>query len=490
MQFIALVLGFSLSVSALAGEQTEPQCRNLYRLTDLAYAVEPGRVVAATESIPSHCKVRAVINRAIQVEVTMPTNDWNGRMMFSTVGGGAGSIGDITSLLARGFAMASTDTGHESQEMNFMAQPEALLDYGYRGVHLATQFAKATIQHYYDAKIRYAYLKGCSNGGRAAMLEATRFPDDYDGIIAGAPLFGFGEFLPWAIQAAKHQAKNPLTQASLETLDTNSRQACDTLDGVEDGVINDPRLCTIKALDLDNLACKEGEQRDCLSRGQIETARYIYQGLLDQDGNTIAPGVMPGAEATGDWAMWMFPNNLLGDGSQSLNDSMADTLATLMRRVPSFDIGQFNPASDHAQLDELHFMDVSTADLSEFKASGGKLLMYQGWNDFPLRPQRAIDYLHKAQGENGGVEKTDDFFRLFMVPGMVHCATGPGAWMADYVEPIVDWTEKNVAPNQINATGQSKANRFTRPLCVYPKLARYDGKGDTNKASAYQCKVD
>lgn len=490
MRFIALVLGFSLSMSTWAGPQTEQQCRNLYRLTDLAYAVEPGRVVAATESIPSHCKVRAVINRAIQVEVTMPVKDWNGRMMFSTVGGGAGSIGDITSLLARGFAMASTDTGHESQDMNFMAQPEALLDYGYRGVHLATQFAKATIQQYYDAKIRYAYLKGCSNGGRAAMLEATRFPDDYDGIIAGAPLFGFGEFLPWAIQAAKHQAKNPLTQASLETLDTNSRQACDTLDGVEDGVINDPRLCTIEALDLDKLACKEGEQRDCLSKGQLETARYIYQGLLDQDGNTIAPGVMPGAEATGDWAMWMFPNNLLGDGSQSLNDGMADTLATLMRRVPSFDIGQFNPASDHAQLDELHFMDVSTADLSEFKASGGKLLMYQGWNDFPLRPQRAIDYLHKAQRENGGVEKTDDFFRLFMVPGMVHCATGPGAWMADYVDPIVDWTEKNVAPNQINATGQSKANPFSRPLCVYPKLARYDGKGDADKASAYQCKVN
>jgi len=212
MRFMLLLLSLSVSASAMTAEQPDTQCRNLYRLTDLAYAVEPGRVFPASDSLPSHCKVRAVINRAIQVEVTMPVSNWNGRMMFSTVGGGAGSIGDITSLLSRGFAMASTDTGHEGLDLDFGLQPEALLDYGYRGVHLATQFAKDTIERYYDEKIHHSYLKGCSNGGRAALLEATRFPDDYDGIIAGAPVFRFGEFLPWAIEAARKQAENPLTQ--------------------------------------------------------------------------------------------------------------------------------------------------------------------------------------------------------------------------------------------------------------------------------------
>jgi feruloyl esterase len=196
MRFILLLLSLLVNASAMAAQQSETQCRNLYRLTDLAYAVEPGRVFPAADSLPSHCKVRAVINRAIQVEVTMPLNNWNGRMMFSTVGGGAGSIGDITSLLSRGFAMASTDTGHEGNDFDYAYQPEALIDYAYRGVHLATQFAKATIERYYDEKISYSYLKGCSNGGRAALLEATRFPDDYDGIIAGAPVFRFREFMP------------------------------------------------------------------------------------------------------------------------------------------------------------------------------------------------------------------------------------------------------------------------------------------------------
>ena len=490
MRFLLLLLGFSVSLCSMAAQQTDKQCRNLYRLTDLAYAVEPGRVFSATDSLPSHCKVRAVINRAIQVEVTMPINNWNGRMMFSTVGGGAGSIGDITSLLSRGFAMASTDTGHEGQDLDFGLQPEALLDYGYRGVHLATQFAKTTIERYYDEKIHHSYLKGCSNGGRAALLEATRFPNDYDGIIAGAPVFRFGEFVPWAIEAAKQQAKNPLTPKSLELLDANSRSSCDLLDGVEDGVINDPRLCTLERLNLSQLFCEKEAADDCLTSGQIKTAEYLYGGLLDSNGKLISPPVMPGAESAGDWAMWMFPNSMLGDSSESLNSSMSSFLAIMMRRLASFDIDNFDPQKDYQQLEEISFMDVSTADLGEFKDRGGKILVYQGWNDFPLRPGRAIDYLAQIEKANGGAKKAGDFFRMFMVPGMVHCARGPGAWMADYVDPIVNWTEQSNAPETIKAVSASSSNRFSRPLCVYPKLARYKGRGDKDKASSYRCSVD
>jgi feruloyl esterase len=220
-------------------------------------------LVPATGTTPAHCRVRGVINRAIRVEVTMPVADWNGRMMFSTVGGGAGMFGDTVSLLPRGFAMATTDTGHEIDDQNYLWQPEALIDYAYRGVHLATQFAKEMITRYYGRDIEYAYLKGCSNGGRAAMLEAIRFPDDYDGIIAGAPAFRFQEMTPWMVGAGRMQQANPLTKESLQLLDDASKTACGGLDGIEDGVIDDPRLCTEDLFDIDTLACTTGQREGC-----------------------------------------------------------------------------------------------------------------------------------------------------------------------------------------------------------------------------------
>ncbi|MEM7080110.1 MAG: tannase/feruloyl esterase family alpha/beta hydrolase [Pseudomonadota bacterium] len=481
------------------GAYADPACQKLYRLTDLSWAVEPGMVMPAAAGIPEHCRLRGVVNRAIQVEVRMPVEGWNGRIMFSTVGGGAGSIGDTTSLLSRGFAMASTDTGHEGQDMTFMLQPEALLDYAYRGVHLATVFTKAAVEAFYGEAARYSYLNGCSNGGRAALMEALRFPDDYDGIIAGAPAFRFQEFASWMVGGARQQAQHPLTAEALAVLDANSRRACDALDGVDDGVINDPRECDEDRLNLDALACGGGRDSDCLTAGQIETARYMYADQFDSAGNLVSPGVLPGAEDAGDWAFWMLENSLLG--SESLIGGMADTLTMMMRREPGFDINTFDPNNDRAQLTPATMVtDVESADLTEFEARGGKLLMYQGWNDYPLRPQRAIAYLEQAQQRHGGAEKTADFFRLFMVPGMVHCVAGPGAWVADYVDPLVEWRENGKAPDRIEASSGAKRftmvpeersaqddEPFTRPLCAYPELARFKGRGDVDKASSYVC---
>ena len=490
----------ALLLTPLAGySASDQQCRNLYRLTDVSWAVEPGMVIAASDHTPAHCRLRGVVNRAIRVEVRMPVEGWNGRFMFSTVGGAAGSIGDTTSLLERGFAMASTDTGHEGQTMEFLMQPEAALDYAYRGVHLATLFAKAVITNYYDRDIAYSYLQGCSNGGRAALMEAVRFPTDYDGIIAGAPAFRFVEFASWMIGGTEQQLRHPLTEAALQVLDDNSRTACDALDGVTDGVVNDPRRCTQELLNLDALMCIEGQNENCLSKGQIETARYMYADQVDDQGNVVSPGVLPGAEAAGDWSFWMLPNDMLG--SDSLIGGMKDTLAMMMRHDRSFDIEAYDPKNDRADLAEAgSIMDIQTADLSEFKAHGGKLLMYQGWNDYPLRPQRAISYLKEAESHHGGRRGTADFFRLFMVPGMVHCAAGPGAWVADYVDPLVRWREDGEAPDRIEAqTGATRFTlvredsdeddvRFTRPLCPYPRLAQYRGRGDQTRSENFHCK--
>ncbi len=474
-------------------------CRDLYRMTDVHHAIEPGISVAATDELPAHCRVRGVINRAIRFEVTLP-EEWSGRLMFEAVGGLAGVIGDTTSLLARGFAQASTDTGHELAEGNaFMKQPEALLDYAYRGVHLATEASKRVIARYYGRDVEHSYLKGCSNGGRAAMLEAARFPDDYDGIIAGAPAFRYQEFVPWMVAVGRKQAAHPLDRAALQVLDDASRNACDAMDGIEDGVINDPRSC---AVDVDALTCAEGESEGCLSAGQAETARFIYADMTDADGNVLSPGVPPGAEAAGDWGGWILPNETLAGGATIVGDLVPEMLTFLMRHDPTFELETFDPVADHGRLtDPFTPMDLRTADLSEFRDRGGKLLIYQGWNDFPLRPQRAIAYLESVEEAMGGAEATADFFRMFTIPGMVHCAGGPGAWQADYTDPIVKWREDGQAPERIVATHPGpvamdhldaqaqtgQAHRFTRPLCPYPELAQYDGSGDPDNAASFGC---
>ena len=500
---IMLVAAFTAS-PAMAAEETDKNCRNLYRLTDTTWAVEPGFLVDGTDELPAHCRVRGVVNRAIRFEVTLPlVDEWNGRLMFSAVGGGAGTLGDTSSLLGRGFAMATTDTGHELEDPDFLRQPEALLDYAYRGVHLATRVAKAVVTRYYGRDIDYAYLQGCSNGGRAALLEAIRFPDDYDGIIAGAPLLRFQESLPWAVGAGRLQRRHPLTQGSLRLLDDASRNACDLLDGVEDGVINDPRACTDDYFNVDGLACAPGQREGCLTPGQLETARYMYNDVVDAKGNVISPGVLPGGEAAGDWAFWMLPNALVGNEADSIIGSMEQTLIDLMRGTSTFDVEAFDPVDDrHTLTDAMAPFDVGTADLSEFRAHGGKLLMYQGWNDYLLRPGRALDYLAEVERESGGVAETSEFFRLFMVPGMLHCAGGPGPWQADYVDPLVAWRERGEAPERIVGThpGPSDLDHlseasdrpgdpqsFTRPLCAYPELAEYTGQGDMLDERSFAC---
>ena len=495
--FILLVFSFEVFAN-------QTKCRNLVRLTNIQMAIEPGQIIPATDSTPEYCHVRGVINRAIRFEVTMPV-DWNGRFMFSTVGGFAGVIGDVTSLLPSGFAMASTDTGHELMEgAQFLKQSEARLDYAYRGVHLATLAAKQIIHTYYEKDIDYSYLHGCSNGGRAALMEAIHFPEDYDGIIAGAPVYSFSEFIPFAINVARAIKEHPLDAEALDVLAENSSGACDLLDGVEDGVINDPRLCTNDKLNLDALECGRNQTEGCLSAGQINTAKTIYADLKDKDGNIVSPGVMPGAENAGDWSFWTFPNNAPGFDGRPIVENMFDFLGNVMRHHPEFDANAYDPANDgNVVARELAPYDADDPDLADFKANGGKLIIYQGWNDFPLRPQRAFTHLNAVGDATGGTASTDEFFRLFMVPGMTHCAGGPGAWMTDYVEPLVSWREAGEAPARIIGAQSGKAipfdhlmtsesgqqtRSFTRPQCVYPKLAQYKGSGDNTDASNYICK--
>ena len=466
-------------------------CFDLYALSNSERAIEPGLVVAASAGVPEHCVVRGVLNRSIRFEIRLPVQNWNGRFLMMGTGGASGYIPDTTTELHRGYAISSTDTGHVGTDVSFFLDPEAAVNYAYRAVHLVALLSKEVITTYYDRKIDYAYYEGCSNGGRQGLIEATRYPNDFDGIVAGAPLFQFArEYFLWVVTMHRAQEANPLTNAQLTLLGNASRDACDLLDGVEDGVINDPRVCTSEFFDPTALLCSPDQDPDaCVSVGQLDTILQHYRGVLDNDGNVLSPGVMPGAENAGEWRMWSLPGTPIPNTNEmpetSINGFSAEMIKYWGYRDPNYDVANFDVDEDRGDMERASaILDVNTADLSSFREHGGKLLMYQGWNDYPLRAQRAIDYLGRVIDGNGGAGEVSKFFRLFMVPGMLHCAGGPGAHEVDYLDPLVRWVEEGEAPNEL--IGSRPDGAFTRRHCAFPEVANYV-KGEPTSAESYQC---
>lgn len=496
------------------------KCHELFALTDFDTAVQPGVIVAATDDVPAHCSVKGVIDRSIRFQVSLPIDGWQGRFMYHAPGGLAGVLGDTTSLLADGFAMATTDTGHEGEnDPAFVRDDKAFLNFAFRANHLATIVAKGIIAAFYGKEAEHAYLWGCSNGGRAALVEALRYPEDYDGIIAGAPALGWGEeMLPWGLAAARRQAEHPLTLESLELLNAASDAACDLLDGVEDDVIGDPRQCTVEKLNLEGLLCEQGQSSGCLTAGQIETARFTYNGVVDESGQVLSPGVYPGAEAAGDWKLWV-----VGEPAfmpQAANELMGGIIADVLHDQPGFQLDQFDVVGDRQTLFRATIaVDVPPPDFTNYRQRGGKLILYNGWQDMPCRADALTDYWAQAARMNGE-EALNDFARLYMVPGMLHCTAGPGAWAADYVQAIVDWVEEEQAPgalvgqhpgivdwfeamaasagatvgwnDAVRKAGAAKGGGegITRPICPYPQYAKYNGTGNPDIAESFACVQD
>lgn len=497
------------------------KCQHLFRLSDFDTAMQPGVLVEAADAIPAHCTVKGVIDRSIRFQVSMPLAGWQGRLMYHAPGGLAGVLGDTTSLLADGFAMATTDTGHEgANNATFVQDDKAFLNFAFRANHLTTRVAKDIIAAFYGREVEHSYLWGCSNGGRGALVEALRYPEDYDGIIAGAPALGWGEeMLPWGLAAARRQAEHSLTLESLELLNAASNRACDLLDGVADDVIGDPRQCTVEVLNLEGLLCQQGPSSGCLTAGQIETARLVYEGINDESGQVLSPGVYPGAEAAGDWRLWM-----VGEPSflpQTANELMGSIIADVLHDQPGFQLDQFDVVADRQALFRATIaVDVPAPDFSAFRRRGAKLIIYNGWQDVPCRAAAMTDYWEEAERMNGGADALAEFARLYMVPGMLHCVGGPGAWATDYVQAIVDWVEGDEAPgalvgvqpgivdwfeamaasatatvNWYDAVLQAGAAKgftagISRPICPHPQYAKYDGTGDTDRADSFACVQD
>jgi feruloyl esterase len=460
--------------------------------------------VPATDILPQHCFAVGVIQKEIGFEVKLPM-EWNGKFIMFGNGGFAGSIqNDGSAGLVRGYATAATDTGHTGEHaidgswaLNNMKRQ---INFGFRAVHLATVIAKRIIGAYYDEDIAYSYFQGCSRGGGQAMIESQRFPGDFDGIIAGAPAYnwnGFGMGFIWNQQAMYPNPEDlenaTVPNSKLGMLDAEVLDSCDAIDGLMDGLITDPRNCTFDpAIDLP-ICPGDIDAPDCFTAAQVAAIARVYNGPSNSKGQ-IHPGFPPGAEnAFLGWDMWITEgHDILGAffGIDDIPNAQygfgEDIMRYFVYNDPNYDFRDFDFETDvHDTARAAAILNATNPNLKPFKVHGGKMIMYNGWCDHAITPLGTIKYYEQVINRMGGRNKVENFFRLFLAPGMLHCSGGPGPNVVDWLTALELWVEEDVPPNFILAEGENPYR--TRPLCPYPEVAVWDGVGDPNLADSFSC---
>ena len=452
------------------------------------------------------CRVVGVTLPAVQFEVWLPTEGWNGKFQMVGNGGTAGviSYSAMRPAIARGYAVASTDTGHVSSgsfdSTWALGRPDLVADFGYRGTHVTTVNGKAITRSFYGEKPRHSYYVGCSKGGQQGLMEAQRYPEDFDGLIAGDPANNWTRFYSgshlWYSMATLKDPESYIPASKTALLGAATRAACDAIDGIVDGVIDDPRKCKF---DPSVLACQSGQDPNtCFTLKQVEAVRKIQTGVRTPWGELVHPPLLPGAEdGPGGWAAWT-------TGSApftGLHWLAADGFFRYMVfEDPGYNPFTFNFGSD--LIFALHKvgpqLDAIDPDLRPLKHRGAKLIVYHGFSDPDISPLNTINYFesvvdfmaHRSDDRKDALERTQDFFRLFMVPGMQHCSGGPGPNTFDMLTVLENWVEKGKAPHSVIASHSTAGvvDR-TRPLCVYPKVAVYTGTGSTDDAANFKCRM-
>ena len=435
-------------------------------------------------TVPAHCRVRATIrptsDSEIKIEVWMPATGWNGK--FQGVGNGAW-LGSITTnalgpAVQRGYAAASTDTGHEGGSASFaLGHPEKVIDFGHRAVHEMTEKGKAITAAFYDTAARYSYFVGCSAGGKQALKEAQMYPQDYDGVVAGSPGVNWSGRALLSVWVGQAQVQNNLPREKWTILNNAALAACDAVDTVKDGVIESPRQCKF---DPQVVQCKAGDAPDCLTSAQVETARKIYGPVTNS--RTKAPivaGFSPGSELN--WATMA--------GAQPFGPGV-DLFKYIVFGDANWDFKTLNWDADlDKTLKASAAMDAMDPNLKPFFDRGGKIISYHGWADPQISPGSTVDYYDSVIGKMGGASKVQENFRLFMVPGMNHCSGGLGTDQFDMLTALENWVEKKEAPASIPASRVAQGQTVrTRPLCPYPQVATYKGSGSTDDAANFACK--
>jgi len=445
---------------------------------------QPARAITG---LPAFCRVELTLTPSpdsdIKSEVWLPISGWNGK--FQQVGNGAfaGSIqyGALADALRRGYAAASTDTGHTGPGATFaLGHPEKLIDWGYRAVHETAVHSKSTISNFYGMGPKLSYFTGCSGGGRMAFQEAQRYPADFDAILAGAPAYDrVNESLAFMMKfKATHETPaSVIPPAKYPAIHRAALDACDALDGLKDGLIGDVLNCHF---DPKVIECKAGDTVECLTPPQVEAARKIYAGTKHpRTGELIFPGLEPGSEL----------NWTAVTGGDAPLDVGSDVFKYMLFQDPKWDPATFDLARDYDRIRKLDNLGLSptSANLEPFAARGGRLLIYQGWSDpnvSPRSPLMYYDRLVKAIGQ----KRVDESVRLFYAPGMGHCGGGEGPNVFDALTPLEQWREQGKAPASISATHSSNgAVDRSRPLCPYPQIARYKGTRNVDQAENFFC---
>ncbi|HSZ62016.1 MAG TPA: tannase/feruloyl esterase family alpha/beta hydrolase [Terriglobales bacterium] len=467
--------------------------------------------------MPAFCRVAATLtptsDSSIGIEVWMPSATWNGKFEGVGNGGYAGLIpySAIAPGVSLGYATVGTDTGHigsSTDDGSFaLGHPEKIIDFGYRSIHLMTFIGKQISSAFYGEDPLHSYFTGCSTGGRQALMEAQRYANDYDGIVAGDPVahythhhVGGNLWVVW--QMFNNPASTVFT--TQDTLLGNAvNAACDALDGVADGVLNDPRRCHY---DPAALQCTSSQMPpSCLTAEQIEAVRHLWTGPDEMVGKSgYYPPFERGGEIDG-WPSSISPERPPAPQTDSHAQIGIPFFEYFVFDNSNWNFPTFDWATDPAYVESKVVVPGQTLasvlnsidpDLQPFEARGGKLIQYHGFSDPEVPPLSSINYFESVVKFPSGSpewQQTSEFYRLFMVPGMNHCKGGPGANVFDMLSPLVDWVEQDVAPNRILATHYvnnepDQGVAFTRPLCSYPREAVYKGSGNTNDAANFACK--
>jgi feruloyl esterase len=465
------------------------------------FSLPGGRGNSAIQ-VPSFCRVAATIEKEVRIELWMP-KDWNQKLVAVGNGGLAGSISYAAMVkpLSQGYATSSTDTGHQAPDTTSgewaMGHYDRIVNFADRATHLMAEADKVILRNYYGSQLAHAYFNGCSQGGHEALIEAQRYPNDFDGIVAGDPANNWthhyiGGHL-WTALAM--DGDGYLTQDKVQILGDAVNAQCDLLDGVKDGVLNDPRRCNFRP---QSLLCQGSDTSRCLTAAQVAAVEKIWSGLRTPDGQQIYPGLVPGGEAgTGGWASYV-TGSRPGTGRHGMLG--VPFFRFFVFDDPAWDMHSFRFTAKDGFDSDIDLTDTKLGalfnavnpDLTQFRGRGGKLIQYHGWSDPDITPLNSINYYESVVrdqgGEAHGLANTKTFYRLFMVPGMWHCAGGPGATAFDMLEPLNQWVEKGTAPEWVIASHQAngKVDR-TRPLCPYPMEAQWKGTGSTDDAANFVC---
>ncbi len=514
---LILLTGLALASTSASAQQS---CENLASLKipdvtlTLAKAINPppdfevpslpgryGTPAGQKVSVP-FCRVAGFAaptsDSHIAFEVWLPiAANWNGYYLGEGNPGfvGAISYGGMAREIVHGYATASTDTGHADAEATgalppwAIGHPERVADWGYRAMHYTALAAKQIVRAYYGKPPKLSFLSSCHEGGNQALTEAQKYPTDYDGIAAGDPAYdithlqAISVYLSWVALKDGVKAPGYIPPSKYPVIHRAVLDACDALDGVRDGIIEDPTKCHF---DPATIQCPAKEDYpSCLTSAQVETARQVYAGAKFDDGKQIYPGLEPGSEL--DWH-WM----LSGPDPMAINK---DFFATVVFQNPDWDWHTFDVSRDTRLADQKIGAMVNTTDpnLRPFEEHGGKLLMYQSWQEAAIPPGGLLNYYQRVEATMGGENKTQNFARLFMVPGAGMCSgfsvgSIPGAF--DALDVIEKWRETGVAPDKIVTSHRvgGTVDR-THPACPYPQAAIYKGTGDPYDAANFTCGI-